>query len=55
MKQCEVSDYEQRGFKVDEQFKLSLTTRICPDIPADSDIYKVKNLYDNMNERYSFS
>ena len=55
MKQCEASDYEKRGYKVDGAFKASLVSRICPDIPEDSEIYKVKNLYENINERYSFS
>ena len=55
MKQCVPEDYEKRGYKVDEQFRASLTSRICPDIPDDSKIYKVRNLYDNMIERYSFS
>ena len=47
MKQCDSSDFKKRGYNVDEAFKKSLGSRICPDIPEDSEINKVKNLYEN--------
>jgi hypothetical protein len=54
MRICKESDFSESGFNVTPAFLKKLKYRLCPDIPND-DHYKVHNLYQNQQERVSFS
>ena len=54
MRQCEEKDFTSVGYKVSPLFRKKLKHRICPNIPDDSN-YKVKNLFEDLEERISFS
>ena len=45
MKVCTRSDFDKKGFEMNEPFAESLNTRLCPDVPANDQNYEVKNLY----------
>lgn len=55
MKLCTAEDFTSRGYSVTEEFTSKLRYRVCPDIAKDDLHYKVQNLYQNKDERFSFS
>ena len=55
MRVCTVEDFTKRNFIVNENFAYSINKRLCPDIPKEVDHYHIKNLYQDKNERTSFS
>jgi hypothetical protein len=55
MRVCTAEDFTSRGYAVSEAFAAKLQYRVCPDIRKDDPHYKVKNLYQNKDERFSFS
>ena len=55
MRICTKEDFTSRGYAVTEEFESKLKNRVCPDIAKDDPNYKVKNLYQNKDERFSFS
>jgi len=55
MRICTKEDFTSRGYAVSEEFESKLKNRVCPDIAKDDPNYKVKNLYQNKDERFSFS
>ncbi len=54
MRICKIEDFTDNGFNASESFEKFVTNRLCPDVPIE-DHYRVKNLYQNKEERVSFS
>ena len=54
LRKCRIDDFESRSYKVDEITKQSIHLRLCPDMEQLSDIMRVKNKYDNKQDRVSF-
>ena len=55
MKLCTKEDFISRKYDVSEKFASKLKNRLCPDIEKDDPNYIIKNLYQNKDERLSFS
>ena len=55
MKICTKEDFTSRQYEVTDEFVSKLKNRLCPDISRDDPNYFVKNLYQNKDERMSFS
>ena len=58
MRYCKVSDFQKRKLLGDEQSLNYLTSRLCPDFDGfdkSKKLFKLKNGYGNVTERYSFS
>ena len=45
MKVCSATDFDKKGFEMNDEFSDSLKYRLCPDIPKDDPNYIIKNLY----------
>ena len=54
-RRCTIEDFKKRGLKAHEKLLNQYTKRFCPELGSGNDEYQVKNLYDNENERVSFS
>ena len=54
-RRCTVKDFENKGVDVNDEFKMEIDRRICPDIDENEEFYKVLNGYNNFYERHSFS
>ena len=55
MRVCTQQDFIQRNFIVNKNFAESVKYRLCPDISEDDENFIIKNLYQDKNERSSFS
>ena len=53
-RKCKLDDFVKTGIEIDEDTKLSILHRLCPDTDEYIDWYKVKNSYSNQTERNSF-
>jgi len=53
-RKCKLEDIVKTGIKIDEDYKVGIESRLCPDTDEFIDWYKVKNSYSNQTERNSF-
>ena len=55
---CKTSDFKDRKLEIDEQSMDDQKNRLCPDFDGfskEKELFKLKNGYNNVTERYSFS